>query len=74
MPLQFKSMPQIFPTQRMWGCRTNKYTFIITEEDGKFSASAKLGGQGPTIHLGGFAAHSSWDSAQQACVNLLYPT
>ena len=73
MPLQFQKMPSVFPQQRMWGCRTYKYTFIITEEDGKFTALAKLGGQGSTIYLGsGFEAYDSWDTAQQACVDLLY--
>ena len=75
MPLQFKEMPRLFPQQRMWGCATPRYTFIITEEGGKFSASAKLGGKGSRIDLGGgFEAFDSWDAAQQSCVDLLYPT
>lgn len=73
MPLQFKEMPRLFPQQRLWGCRTWKYTFVISEEQGKFSASARLGGVGNVIHLGsGFEAYHSFDEAQQACVNLLY--
>lgn len=73
MPLQFKGMPSLFEGMRMWSCRTQKYTFVISEEGGRFTASAKALDNPTRIDLGGHNAHDSFDSAQQVCVDLMYP-
>lgn len=76
MPFQFKELPRVYPQQRIWGCIACGHTFVITEEDGRFSASAKCGPRTPhdgkRIDLGEFEAYASFDEAQQACVNFIY--
>lgn len=76
MPFQFKPMPQIFPNQRIWGCAACGYTFVITEEQGRYTVSAKQGlsrpHDGKRIDLGGFEQYNSFDEAQQACVDFVY--
>lgn len=76
MPFQFKSIPSPFPEMRMWACIAHGHSFVISEEDGRFTASAKCGpstpGDGKRIDLGGLDAHATWDEAQQACVNFIY--
>ena len=74
MPFQFKELPRVFPQQRIWGCVACDHTFVITEENGRFSASTKYRGIGKRIDLGaGFEAFSSFDEAQQVCVDYIYP-
>ncbi len=76
MPFQFKRVPSPFPQMRMWGCIAHGHSFIISEEEGRFTVSAKYGpstpNDGKRIDLGGHAAYTTFDEAQQACVNFIY--
>ena len=68
--LSFYTMPNIFGLH-VWGCTTPQYTFVITEDVDRFSALVKDKAEGDCIELGGFAAHSNFEEARQACVNFL---
>lgn len=39
--MMFTPVARILPDQPMWAAAAGPYTFIITEDDGKFSASAR---------------------------------
>lgn len=72
MPFQFKPMPSLFPEMKIWGCVAKEFTFVISQDEDGFTASAKVQGSPQRIDLGGHGAHETFDSAQQACVDLAY--
>jgi hypothetical protein len=69
--MKFKRLPSIFQGQEIWGCVRGSFTFIITKDRGKFSASTKVYGSsafdGSRHDLGGFGAHNSFEEAANAC-------
>jgi hypothetical protein len=63
----FKQMSPVFEGQNMWGAISSGFTFIITKDGDKYSASAKKGGAGNRIDLGGFGFHHNLEEAKNAC-------
>lgn len=70
--LVFEPMPSVFPDQAMWGASRNGYSFIITEEDGEYRATARKAYtpgepivKGNLMDLGTFM---SMTAAVEACV------
>ena len=67
--MKIEKMPPVFPEQEMWGASRGPFTFIITCENGIYSASAKQAGllpfQGKRHDLGDFDNHRA---AVAACI------
>ena len=66
--MKFNEMASVFSDQKMWGAVSDDgKTFIITEESGKYSASAKYAGRRARDDLAGYEAYDSLESAIAAC-------
>jgi len=70
--MQFEVVERVFPDQPMWGARSGPMTFIITRDDGRFSASVKLATAVPFDQTrvdigGGYQAFATLAEAQDAC-------
>jgi hypothetical protein len=66
--MKFEKMPDIYPAMQLWGHRTPEYSFMISCQAGRYSASAqRMCGTPITETIVSYDAFDSFDKAKQAC-------
>lgn len=68
--MNFKPMGSIFQNQKMWGCECGDYTYLITQDQSGYSASAKntKRSDAKVEIIGTYASYFTFDAAKNACL------
>lgn len=66
--MKFQPMDAPFPGQRMWGARSDIGSYMIVEDDGLYTASARRIGGKTEFIIPHSAGVMTFEEAQDACV------